>query len=83
MIHRPKGLEYDTVIVSGLVDGKFPMFRGDLDEEGKLFYVAITRAKKRLVLTYPNKAKNYNGSEYNTSESPFIGKINKEYLDFK
>ncbi|MGL5066329.1 MAG: 3'-5' exonuclease [Sarcina sp.] len=82
-VHQAKGLEYDTVIVSGLTDGKFPIYKGDLDEEGKLFYVAITRAKKRLVLTYPSKGLSYKGTEYDTKESPFIGKINNEYLDFK
>lgn len=82
-VHQAKGLEFDTVIVSGLVEGKFPIYKGDLDEEGKLFYVAITRAKKRLVLTYPNSGMSNSGYQYSTQESPFIGKINNEYLDFK
>ena len=82
-VHQAKGLEFDTVIVSGLIDGKFPIYKGDLDEEGKLFYVAITRAKKRLILTYPNRGKSNNGREYFTKESPFVEKINSEYLEFK
>ena len=82
-VHQAKGLEYDTVIVAGLTDGKFPLYNGDLDEEGKLFYVAITRAKKRLILTYPNKGKNYQGTEYNTKISPFIGRIDEDFLEFK
>lgn len=79
-VHQAKGLEYNTVIVSGLVEGKFPMFNGDLDEEGKLFYVAITRAKKRLILTYPIKGISKYGKEYETKISPFITNINKIFL---
>lgn len=82
-VHQAKGLEYNTVIVSGLIDGKFPLYNGDLDEEGKLFYVAITRAKKRLILTYPNKNMSNYGKEYDTVVSPFIGKIDEKYLEFK
>lgn len=70
-VHQAKGLEYNTVIVSGLVEGKFPMFNGDLDEEGKLFYVAITRAKKRLILTYPTSAISKGGRVYETKISQF------------
>ncbi|MGL5821094.1 MAG: 3'-5' exonuclease, partial [Sarcina sp.] len=82
-VHQAKGLEYDTVIVSGLVEGKFPFFNGDLDEEGKLFYVAVTRAKKRLVLTYPNNSMSKYGREYQEKVSTFIEKINKNFVEMK
>lgn len=57
-IHQAKGLEWDTVFVMHLVDGKFPNPRaleedGGLEEERRLFYVATTRARKRLVFSYP------------------------------
>lgn len=57
-IHQAKGLEWDTVFVMHLVDGKFPNPRAleeekGLEEERRLFYVATTRAKHRLVYTYP------------------------------
>jgi DNA helicase-2/ATP-dependent DNA helicase PcrA len=57
-IHQAKGLEWDAVFVMGLVDGKFPHQRaldedGGLEEERRLFYVAATRARRRLFLTYP------------------------------
>ena len=58
-IHQAKGLEWDAVFVIHLVDGKFPSGRataegGDgMEEERRLFYVAVTRARKHLFLCYP------------------------------
>lgn len=57
-IHQAKGLEWKNVFVIGLIDGQFPHYksrarRDELEEERRLFYVAITRAKERLFLTYP------------------------------
>ncbi|TAK03915.1 ATP-dependent helicase [Patescibacteria group bacterium] len=57
-IHQAKGLEWDAVFVMGLADGKFPNPRAleeqdGLEEERRLLYVAITRARRRLFLTYP------------------------------
>jgi len=57
-IHQAKGLEWDAVFVMGLVDGRFPNQRaldedGGLEEERRLFYVAATRARRHLFLTYP------------------------------
>ncbi|MGL4369795.1 MAG: ATP-dependent helicase, partial [Spirochaetota bacterium] len=47
-VHASKGLEYETVIVAGVEDGIFPSFCSDTEEERRLFYVALTRAKDRL-----------------------------------
>jgi len=57
-IHQAKGLEWRTVFVINMASGAFPNDRalredGGLEEERRLFYVAITRAKKNLFLTYP------------------------------
>lgn len=57
-IHQAKGLEWEAVFVINLSDGAFPHPRalgedGGLEEERRLFYVALTRAKKHLFLTYP------------------------------
>jgi DNA helicase-2/ATP-dependent DNA helicase PcrA len=56
-IHQAKGLEFGVVFIIGLGDGLFPSKRsiesGDLDEELRLFYVAVTRAKDELYLLYP------------------------------
>jgi DNA helicase-2/ATP-dependent DNA helicase PcrA len=62
-IHQAKGLEWDAVFVMGLTHGKFPNERaleedGGLEEERRLFYVATTRARKQLFLTYPIMAGN-------------------------
>jgi DNA helicase II / ATP-dependent DNA helicase PcrA len=59
-VHQAKGLEYDAVFVIGLADGQFPGRRsiedGDVEEERRLFYVAVTRAKNELYLSYPKIA---------------------------
>jgi len=59
-IHQAKGLEYDVVFLIGLADGQFPSRRaieaGDIEEERRLFYVAVTRAKDALYMSYPQIA---------------------------
>lgn len=57
-IHQAKGLEWKVVFVIGLVEGQFPNSRAlakgeDIEEERRLFYVAVTRAKDDVYLTYP------------------------------
>jgi DNA helicase-2/ATP-dependent DNA helicase PcrA len=56
-VHQAKGLEYGVVFLIGLADGQFPLRRaieaGDVEEERRLFYVAVTRAKDELYLCYP------------------------------
>ncbi len=58
-VHQAKGLEYHTVFVIWLTDGMFPSTRSletrdSIEEERRLFYVAITRARDELYLTYPH-----------------------------
>ena len=58
-VHSAKGLEWNTVFVPHLLDGLFPSTKSlnsweDLEEERRLFYVACTRAKERLYLTFPS-----------------------------
>ena len=59
-IHQAKGLEYDVVFLIGAADGQFPTRRsiesGDIEEERRLFYVAVTRAKNELYISYPRVA---------------------------
>jgi DNA helicase-2/ATP-dependent DNA helicase PcrA len=56
-VHQAKGLEYGVVFIIGLADGQFPLRRaieaGDVEEERRLFYVAVTRAKDELYLCFP------------------------------
>ncbi len=56
-VHQAKGLEWSTVFVISLKEGEFPYIKaleeGSLEEERRLFYVALTRCKKNLFLTYP------------------------------
>ena len=51
-IHASKGLEFDYVFVIGLEEGFFPIYDSDVEEERRLAYVAITRARKKLYLSY-------------------------------
>ena len=57
-VHASKGLEFDTVFLIGMNEGVFPAKRsvdeGGMEEERRLAYVAITRARKQLYVTYPN-----------------------------
>ena len=74
-IHASKGLEFDAVFIVGLEDGFFPILNedGDIEEERRLAYVAITRAKKRLFLSTTN-SRFYRGSRsYNLETSKFLG----------
>ena len=79
-VHQSKGLEFDYVFLAGLEEKIFPstqaISKKDLTEEKRLFYVAITRAKKKLYLT--NSKVNKWGRL--TDESRFIKDINSKYL---
>lgn len=79
-VHQAKGLEFDYVILAGLEEKIFPSSQAinkkDLTEEKRLFYVAITRAKKKLYLT--NSKVNKWGRLTDTSR--FIKDINFKYL---
>ncbi len=78
-VHQAKGCEFDTVILAGADDRNFPSFfsQGEQaeEEEKKVFYVAITRAKKKLILTRSV----YNGRG-ELSPSPYVKNIPAEYL---
>lgn len=82
-MHASKGLEYKAVIIVGANEGISPHWRADtlkeLEEERRLFYVAMTRAKKFLFITRP-KIVNMNGSPMYSKESRFIEEIDSKYL---
>ncbi len=80
-IHQAKGLEWQAVFIIGLIDGELPDYRNiddsfSLDEELRLFYVAITRAKKYLFLSFPREDSRHTLTEIFKS-SRFI---EKEYI---
>jgi len=84
-IHAAKGLEYKCVFVVGMEENLFPssmsLFeRADLEEERRLFYVAITRAKERLWITYANSRYRF-GSLVQNDPSRFIEEIPNTHLD--
>lgn len=83
-VHAAKGLEFNTVFVSGMEEGLFPhenMNEKDRDEEEerRLFYVAMTRAKDRLYLTLARIRKIY-GSDSVTIPSSFLADIDGELM---
>jgi DNA helicase-2/ATP-dependent DNA helicase PcrA len=84
-IHSAKGLEFSQVFVVGLEENLFPSqlslnSRTDLEEERRLFYVAITRAEKKLTLSYATSRYRW-GSLTNCEPSRFIEEIAPQYLD--
>jgi DNA helicase-2/ATP-dependent DNA helicase PcrA len=84
-IHAAKGLEFPVVFVGGLEEGLFPSgmsinTREELEEERRLFYVAVTRAKGRLYLTYANTRYKF-GSLSQNEPSRFIDEIPGDFID--
>ncbi len=84
-IHAAKGLEFPCVFVVGLEENLFPSSmslydRADLEEERRLFYVAITRAKDRLWITYANSRYRF-GSLVQNDASRFITEIPANHID--
>ena len=82
-IHQSKGMEFDTVFLAGAVDSEFPSFYslrpdGNIEEEKRSFYVAMTRAKQRLFITGHTEDE----KGYSKIESRFIKSIPKEYLHY-
>jgi len=78
-LHNAKGLEFDVVFMVGMEDGVFPHYRsmGDasqLEEERRLAYVGITRARQRLYLTHAWSRSLFGGSNYNPP-SRFLSEI--------
>jgi DNA helicase-2/ATP-dependent DNA helicase PcrA len=78
-VHSAKGLEWHTVFVINLADGKFPhaytMPGEQQEEERRLFYVAVTRAKKRLFLTYPCEITTADRKRARATLTPFLSRI--------
>jgi DNA helicase-2/ATP-dependent DNA helicase PcrA len=82
-VHSAKGLEFPRVFVTGLEDGLFPLLRndgeGDVEEERRLFYVAVTRAREELSLSYARRRRRY-GSYQEAGGSRFFGEMDRQYI---
>ena len=83
-VHSAKGLEFPYVFITGLEDNLFPSgnmisSKADIEEERRLFYVALTRAKRDVVLTYAD-TRMRNGSHESNAPSRFLREIDARYL---
>ena len=83
-MHASKGLEWPIVIIIGCSEGIAPHFLaardGNIEEERRLMYVAMTRAREQLFLTRAKYVKDRGGSLHATQESRFISEINGRFL---
>ncbi len=82
-IHAAKGLEFEAVFVAGLEEGLFPLGRSlenpaDLEEERRLFYVGMTRAKTRLFISYANTRARLGGRQ--SIRSRFVDELPDEVV---
>jgi DNA helicase-2/ATP-dependent DNA helicase PcrA len=85
-IHAAKGLEFPYVFVIGMEENLFPSImsiysRAELEEERRLFYVAITRAEKRLTLSFAENRYRWGNLTF-AEPSRFIEEIDPSYIDF-
>jgi DNA helicase II / ATP-dependent DNA helicase PcrA len=83
-LHNAKGLEFPTVFIIGCEDGVFPHMRaiesGDLEEERRLCYVGITRARRQLYMTFARTRSLYGGREWNMP-SRFLDELPDELVE--
>jgi DNA helicase-2/ATP-dependent DNA helicase PcrA len=83
-LHNAKGLEYDTVFIVGCEDGAFPHMRaleeGDEEEERRLCYVGITRARRRLYMTWARERRLFGRAERNLP-SRFVDELPAELTE--
>ena len=84
-VHAAKGLEYRSVFVVGLEENLFPSYMSlsspdQIDEERRLFYVAITRAEELLTLTFANSRYQYGQMRFNDS-SRFLDEISEQNME--
>jgi len=85
-VHAAKGLEFKNVFVTGLENDLFPSSQASynpkaIEEERRLFYVAITRAKENCTMTYADN-RYRNGENNQTSPSMFLNDIDKKFLNY-
>ncbi len=88
-LHNAKGLEWPVVFIAGLEEGLFPHSRSldepaMLEEERRLCYVGMTRAQKRLFLTWAERRRRFGGGPYEPQEpSRFLREVPREHLEIQ
>ena len=84
-VHQAKGMEWPVVMVPWLSEGMFPSGKateeGRIDEERRLFYVAVTRAKDMLFMLAPQVRKMADGGMFPVNLSPFVREIPRELIE--
>lgn len=83
-VHAAKGLEFDAVFITGMEDELFPnanarLFPKEMEEERRLFYVAVTRAKRYCYLSYARSRYRFGSLQY-CEPSMFIDEIDRQYI---
>jgi len=85
-VHSAKGLEFDSIYVTGLEENLFPSLMSvgdirDLEEERRLFYVAVTRAKSNLTLSYAHNRYKWGNLE-DCKPSRFLAEIDEQFIEY-
>ena len=86
-IHSAKGLEFPVVMITGLEEGLFPLGPHsyeveELEEERRLFYVALTRAEKKAYLSFAHARRRFGGAPIPTTQSRFLHELPEELLEY-
>ena len=86
-IHSAKGLEFPVVMITGLEEGLFPLGPHsyeveELEEERRLFYVALTRAEKKAYLSFAHARRRFGGAPIPTTQSRFLHELPEELVDY-
>jgi len=85
-VHSSKGLEFPVVFIAGMDEGLFPLFnslddKNELEEERRLFYVALTRAEEKVYLLYATNRRRMGAETVNGLPSRFLNEIPKESFE--
>ena len=83
-VHQSKGCEFETVILVGASENEIPSYgarlSGDEEEEKRVFYVALSRAKSKFIVTYPSK-KIYGQNVYDRFVTPYVTRLPRETVE--
>jgi DNA helicase II / ATP-dependent DNA helicase PcrA len=80
-LHRAKGLEWEAVFLPRIEEGELPVRRGDVEEERRLFYVGLTRAKRHLLVTWEGKPSRFLDELGVRAAAPPLPKLERAVLE--